>query len=224
LLQGPRNAPLTMRARVIRLTGVIALAALVILLSTDIWLPVIGRWLSMPATPELRHADAIIVNGGTAMRTLYGIELYRQGQAPELWHTGYAKGEKYMTAIVERGVPQFSFRYLLKSIEPAVPSQAFHYLPTTSTWSDGTEIAATIRARKLRSVIIVTDWWHSRRALCATKQQLQGYDVVITFAPSPALVGPESWWQNEEMRANVESELVKLGYYAVRYGMTPWGC
>ena len=121
-------------------------------------------------------------------------------------------------------VPQYSFRYLLRSIEPAVPAQSFRFLVTTSTWSDGAEIAAAIRERKLHSVIIVTDWWHSRRALCATEQQLQGYDVAISFAPSPSPVGPANWWQNAEIRDDVESELVKLGYYAVRYGMTPWGC
>jgi uncharacterized SAM-binding protein YcdF (DUF218 family) len=105
-----------------------------------------------------------------------------------------------------------------------VPPQAFRFLATTSTWSDGTQIAAAIRAYKLHSVIIVTDWWHSRRALCATEQQLQGYDVAISFEPSPSPANPANWWQNEDIRAHVEDELVKLGYYAVAYGMNPWGC
>jgi uncharacterized SAM-binding protein YcdF (DUF218 family) len=198
------------------------IAALLAFVSADHWLPLIGRWLAMPST--MQHADAIVVHGGTLMRTMYGVELYRQGLAPELWHTGYAKGEKYATEIIEQGVPQYSLPYLLGSIAPAVPPQSFRYLATTSTWSDGSQIAALIRARKLHSVIIVTDWWHSRRALCATKQQLQGYDVTIAFLPAPASIGPENWWQNEEIRGDVESELLKLGYYALRYGMNPWGC
>jgi uncharacterized SAM-binding protein YcdF (DUF218 family) len=163
----------------------------------------------MPATPDLRPVDAIVIHGGNPARTLYGVELYQQGLAPELWHTGYASGEARVTAmIVGRGVPR----------------QAFRYLTTTSTWSDGQQIAATIRDRKLHSVLIVTDWWHSRRALCATEQQLAGYDVAIAFAPSPAPAGPADWWQSAEIRGDVESELVKLGYYALAYGMTPWGC
>jgi uncharacterized SAM-binding protein YcdF (DUF218 family) len=178
----------------------------------------------MPATADLHTADAIIVHGGNEARTLYGIELYRRGLAPELWHTNYARGEVSVTATVERGIPQWSFRYLLKSIVPAVPPQSFRFLATTSTWSDGTEIAAAIRAHKLHSVIIVTDWWHSRRALCATEQQLQGYHVAISFAPSPSPASPGDWWQNADMRSRVASELGKLGYYALAYGMTPWGC
>jgi hypothetical protein len=95
--------------------------------SAGAWLPAIGRWLAMPATTPMRRADAIVINGGGQARTLYGVELYRQGLAPELWHTGYARSEARVTAtIVERGVPRQSFRYLA----------------TTSTWSDGTQIAA----------------------------------------------------------------------------------
>jgi uncharacterized SAM-binding protein YcdF (DUF218 family) len=205
----PGAARRSRRVHLRRTIGALAVAAAVIVASASAWLPVIGRWLARPATPNPRRADAIVVNGGTSARTLYGVELYRQGLAPELWHTGYASGEARVTAMIaERGVP----------------SQSFRYLATTSTWSDGTQIAAAIRDRKLRNVLIVTDWWHSRRALCATQQQLEGYDVAIAFEPAPALAGPEDWWQDEEMRGNVVSELAKLGYYAVRYGMAPWGC
>src|SRR5688500_15321658 len=79
--------------RLVRIVGVLVVIVLVILLSASVWLPAIGRWLDMPAAMELRPVDAIIVNGGSLVRTLYGAELYRHGLAPELWHTGYARGE-----------------------------------------------------------------------------------------------------------------------------------
>ena len=212
------------RARVLKAIGVLAVAAILIATTAGYWLPAIGGWLSIPSTVYLHPVDTIIVHGGNDTRTYYGVELYRRGLASELWHTGYPKNVHDVTTIVEQSVPQFSSRYLLKSIAPAVPPTSFRFLATTSTWSDGTQIAAAIRAGKLRSVIIVTDWWHSRRALCATKQQLQGYDVAISFEASPSPAGPDNWWQNDDIRAHVEDELVKLGYYALAYGMTPWGC
>jgi len=199
----------TVRARTFKSIGVLAAIVVSAVASSSIWLPTIGRWLSMPAQPDLHPADVIIVHGGNQLRTQYGLELYHRGLAPELWHTGYAKGEAPLTKILERS---------------GVADQSFRYLVTTSTWSDGQQIAAAIRARKLHNVIIVTDWWHSRRALCSTEQQLQGYDVVISFEPSPSPAGPDNWWRNEQIRSDVESELVKLGYYALRYGMSPWGC
>jgi uncharacterized SAM-binding protein YcdF (DUF218 family) len=203
-----RKTPRTAQARALRLVAGLVVAVLVALATADAWLPAIGRWLAMPATADMHPVDVIIVHGGNPDRTLYGVELYRRGLAPELWHTGYAIGEEEITTTVERGVP----------------SRSFHYLTTTSTWSDGQQIAAAIRARKLHSVLIVTDWWHSRRALCATEQQLQGYQVSIAFEPSPARTGPTDWWHEENQRYHVVSELVKFGYYAVRYGMVPWEC
>lgn len=198
---------ITRRRRLIGLFIVVALATVV---SAGYWLTAIGGWLAMPATLQLHPVDAIIVHGGNPTRTDYGITLYHHGLAPELWHTSYADRQALTTLVVVT--------------QGGVPSQSFHYLATTSTWTDGTEIAATIRARKLHSVIIVTDWWHSRRALCSTEQQLQGYDVAISFEPSPSPAGPLNWWKNAELRGDVGSELVKLMFYMLRYGMRPWGC
>lgn len=194
----------------LRKFGVQLLVVLALILSRQIWLTAIGAWLAMPPDPHLSNADTIVIHGGNQSRSAYGITLFRQGLAPELWHTGYAKGEARVTSLVVR--------------PGAVPLDSFHYLITTSTWSDGTAIAAAIRARKLHHVIVVTDWWHSRRALCSTEQQLQGYDVAISFEPSPSPAGPSDWWRNPEIRADVGSELVKMVYYALRYGWHPWSC
>jgi len=145
--------PCTVRARTLRSIGVLVLAAIMVRVSASAWLPAIGRWLAMPAT-EMHRTDAIVVHGGSVPRRRYGIELYRRGLAPELWLTGYASGQAYTTKLMVE--------------DAGIPQRAFRFLVTTSTWSDGQQIAAAIRARKLHSVLIVTDWWHSRRALCAT--------------------------------------------------------
>src|SRR6266540_2918203 len=79
-----------------------------------------------------RRWVAIVVFGGNPTRTLYGVELYRRSLASELWHTGYARIEAQDTAMV---------------IGHGVPRQSFRFLATTSTWSDGHEIVATIRER-----------------------------------------------------------------------------
>ena len=182
----------------------------VAVITSSYWLPAIGYWLAMPTTFKGEPAEAIIVHGGNPDRTLYGISLYKQHLAPEFWQTGYVKGEANLTNIVVglNGIPKLSF----------------HYLRTTSTWSDGTAIAQMIRERKLHNVIIVTDWWHSRRALCSTKQQLQGYPVIISFSSSLSSAGPENWWLNDEIRSDVLRELIKFVYYGLSYGMVPWGC
>lgn len=201
---------LRVRVRSTKLILGAVLISVCVVLSAGVWLAAIGGWLSMPATQDLVPAETIIVHGGNVNRTTYAITLFRHRLAPELWHTGYAKGEPVISQLVARA--------------RVVPDGAFHFLATTSMWSDGTEIVAAIRARKLHSVIIVTDWWHSRRALCSVRQQLHGYDVAISFEPSPSPAGPDDWWRYPQIRADVGSELVKMVYYAVRYGWHPWGC
>lgn len=161
----------------------------------------------MPA--HLVQADVVVVHGGNDARTRYGIELYQQGYAPDIWHTGYASGRTEIAEEIQRA---------------GVPAQAFRYLTTTSTWSDGSAIVAALRESRTGQALIVTDWWHSRRALCATTQQIGDLPVQIFFQPAPAPYGPDDWWLDGEMRGHVLRELAKLGYYGVRYGMNPWGC
>lgn len=198
-----------MRARGFRAFAALA-GVIVILWATDErWLPLIGHWLAIPATIDLHRADAIVVHGGNYTRTEYGARLFRRGLAPELWHTTYPWGQVEIVKEIEQN---------------GVPAQAFHLLTSTSTWSDGQGIATTIRSRRVRSVLIVTDWWHSRRALCATEQQIGGYQVSIEYQPSPAPAGPSDWWRDAEIRRDVLTELVKFVYYAVRYRMNPWEC
>jgi uncharacterized SAM-binding protein YcdF (DUF218 family) len=197
-----------LRAFLIALSGLGA-AALVGVATADLWLPAIGYWLAQPSTTP-RPAEAIIVFGGTPARTAYGVALYQSDLAPELWHTGYSRAEKHITTkVIERG---------------HVPSAAFHYLPTTNTWSDGAQIAMALRERQLRSVLVVTDWWHSRRALCALHAQLADYEVTVTYAAAPSPFGPDDWWCDAKMRAAVLHELGGIVGYGLRYGMNPWGC
>ena len=197
-----------LRIRLLQIIVILAGLSIVAGIFADLWLSVIGRWINIPTTHSFAQADVIIIHGGNPFRTQYGIELYQRGLAPQLWHLGYAFTEGEITA----------------SVEPAVPAQAFTFLPSTSTWTDGTQIARMIREHQIHNVIIVTDWWHSRRALCSTEEQLQGYNVSISFSSSPSPAGPNNWWHNEEVRKDVLNELVKMVYYSFRYGWKPWDC
>lgn len=189
-------------------TLLLLVAGCILALTANLWLPLIGHWLAEPAT--LHPADAIVVHGGSRGRTLYGIQLYDQGLAPELWHTGYAYHQPEITTTVT---------------QHGVSASAFHWLSTESTWDDGQQIVAFSRQRKVHSILVVTDWWHSHRALCSIRSHMNDHEFVVYFAPSPAgASGPDTWWQSASSRRNVLSELLKFGYYAIRYGMNPWTC
>jgi uncharacterized SAM-binding protein YcdF (DUF218 family) len=161
---------------------------------------------------ELQPADAIVVHGGNLSRTRYGIDLYQRGLAPELWHTGFTQDmarNAMLSEMIAGG---------------GIPPAAFSSLASTSTWTDAAQIAQAARARGAHRLLVITDWWHSRRAICADRQQLRGVPVAIFFAPAPSPAGPDRWWQDAWTCRHVVVELVKLGYYALRYGLRPWDC
>lgn len=197
--------------------GLIGLLLVVVVLTASLWLPGIGRWLARPATTT--PADAIVVlSGGGPERMMHGIALYNQGLAPQLWYTGDAP----IPAMTNFTDGQFARRL---AIEQGVAPEAIHLLETTSTWEDGQEIAAQVSQTHARRILVVTNWYHSRRALCVVRHHLAGLAVEVDYAAPPAQTyGPANWWQQEEGLVDVLSELIKFGFYWWRYGLAPWRC
>ena len=173
-----------------------------------------------------------------------GIALYHQGLAPELWHTGDTiKPGSRMKDPESMHFARFAARL---AVERGVPAQSIHLLATTSTWEDGQQVIALARAREIKSILVVTDWYHSRRALRVLARQastgrragsqpgtLEGSDAepAIYYAPSAdqdalgIAYGPENWWRHRAGWAAVLGELLKMCYYTLRYGVAPryWG-
>ncbi len=178
------------------------------------WLPAIGYWLYRPAA--VQPADAIVVLDGEG-RGDHGIALFQRGLAPEFWYTGHVPLPGQDTSVAQSVARQAE--------EQGVAAQAIHLLATTSTWEDGIEIAALVRERDIDSIIVVTSGYHSRRALCVIKHHLRGSGVHVFYsAPVIEEQRPANWWQNRYSRRHVFSELAKIGYYQLRYGVSPWGC
>lgn len=193
------------------------LATILLAILVGLGLPQIGNWLDQPA--ELGHADAIVVlSGGGPGRMFHGIALYQQGWAPELWYTG----DRPIPAMTSFTDAQLARDFALAQ---GVPAEAIHLLPTTSTWEDGQEIASLAHQEDIHNIIVVTDWYHSRRALCVIKKGLADADVQVYFSSPPALTyGPDNWWQHEDGLVAVTNELIKFGFYWWRYGLIPWQC
>lgn len=158
-----------------------------------------------------------MVLGGGSGRYDYGTELYLQGLAPELWITG--------DNVVPPGSTSRAWQMARKAEQAGVPERAIHVLATTSTWEDGREVAALARSRGLHSLLVVTSWYHSRRALCVLRQHLEGSGVTIAYAAAPeAGDAPAGWWRDERQRKAVTEDLGKLAGYALRYGLNLGRC
>lgn len=196
------------------------LAALVLAVNLfvleECWTCHVGEWLDIPA--QVAHADAIVVLGGSPERLPAAIDLFHEGIAPELWYTG-AREDSLDPAGNEARLAYKTTQ------EMGIPAEAITLLTTVSTWEDAQKIAATAHARGTRSILVVTDWYHGRRSLCAIYHHLQDDTVQVYYQPveTPGF-GPDNWWVSTGGSKIVTTELYKTIFYWGYYGLVPWIC
>jgi len=161
------------------------------------------------------NADAIVVlDGGFPLRNQHAIDLYREGWAREIWRTGDLPGGSVVLQKARR-----------LALQQGVPETAFVPVATDSTWADGREIARMAQERHAQRLLIVTEWPHSRRAMCVINRHLAGTGVVAFYdGPRHPPYTPVNWWRDPEGRRIVSGEMLKTIYYLLRFGVTPWAC
>ena len=158
----------------------------------------ISRYLEVSQLPE--KADVILVpSGDSAPRLARAAELYAQGYAPKILLTGFGKSDPEVE----------SFQRKHK-----IPSAALIIEPdATSTYTNASRSAPLLRKSGARTVILVTSWWHSRRALNTFRHVMP--DVRFISVPTPRA----SWSQSREV---VNLEFRKLCFYAIAYRGALW--
>lgn len=180
-------------------------------------LALISIWLQRKPDP-IDTADVIVVLGGdTPARVLTGADLYNAGIAGQVWITGdvVMPGENMSIAWSARQI----------AWEHGVPFERQVLLATTSTWEDAEQIRAAALARGVHRLLIVTSWYHSRRAMCVIGWQLADLDINIRYYPSTRTQpAPERWLLSPEGWRAVTREILAFGYYWPRYGVSPFSC
>jgi len=177
-------------------------AALVVLLALDLLYG--AYWFS----PQLlcidtgpARADVIVVLGGdTNARPQYAAVLFRQGCASNVVVSG---GNMYRQVLLKGGVPESAIQ--LETESRNTMENAEYCLPI-------------LKRMGARRVIIVTSWYHSRRALkCFEKVAPE-----IEFYSRPAYGGLDrAEWSRNGVGVHIRMEYVKLLGYWVRYGVWP---
>jgi uncharacterized SAM-binding protein YcdF (DUF218 family) len=193
------------------LLGLAALAAILLFVFRDRWRLALGDYLIV--RDDLRPADVIHVIGGDDYRTDYAIRLYKQGLGKTIFFTvGWCQKHQYHHG--EHGRE--------RSMAQGVPSDAIAYdsASVTSTYSEAERLKAWIARSPvpIRSVIVVSDPFHMRRARWAFKRVL-GKTVEVRMAPVPFEMTnlQRRWWTDWRGRYYVRDEYEKLVYYVLRY-------
>lgn len=191
-----------------------ALHLLAGLIAVGVFALVVGPVLIQ--SDALAPADAIVIlGGGRPNRPEHGVALYEAGYAPRVVFSG---GKLY-----EVGLDCSS---ALLSLEDArrlgLPDGAALIAEEAqSTYDEAVNLSRLAREQGWRSLIVVTDPFHTRRAGRTFRALLPGVTITTSAAPEPDH-DPARWWANERGLLAVVDETIKLGFYWIRYGIAPF--
>jgi uncharacterized SAM-binding protein YcdF (DUF218 family) len=172
----------------------------------------------------LNSADAIVVLSGSSTypeRTKKAAELYREGRAPLVLLTDDHMRGGWST-VLQRN-PYFVERATDELIKGGVPADKIRVLPglASSTYAEAVITKDYTTAQGLRSILVVTSAYHSRRALRTFRQSFAGTGTTIgleSVPPGSQTPAPGYWWLQYKGWPSVGGEYVKLIYYWLKYG------
>lgn len=172
---------------------------------------------------ELEQADAIVILSGGYLyleRTQRAIELFQQGHAPKIIVT--TDGTKGPWSDEKQRNPKYSELEMEELQRAGIPMESVELIPRPiwTTYAEAKVMRDYAQTHGLRSVLIVTSAYHSRRALWVWRQVFaeSGIKIGIDYAPtglqSPTPVG---WWWQSHGWQTVAGEYPKFVYYWLRY-------
>lgn len=170
-------------------------------------LPVMGLIFAeslLVARQEPRKADVIVVLGGeNTSRVEQATTLYQDGYAPGILVAGKNEAELIGRSLVAAGVPEVAVLYESAS---------------ASTFENAVNSVAMLEQRNVKTVLLVTSWFHSRRAMSTFKFNAGKIDIVSVPTESAHV---KDMLENKWLRRSVLLEYVKIFGYWLKYGISP---
>jgi uncharacterized SAM-binding protein YcdF (DUF218 family) len=155
---------------------------------------------------SLQPADVIHILGSSYQRVDYGVELYHRGFAPRLFITG-----------CDRTI--YKERAMAGGVRPEDLAPGLSW--STTTYEEALELKEFLdQAPSMRSVIVVSDPYHMRRAQWSFNKVL-GDRVELQFAPvlTEMTSYQKRWWTEARLRKSVVKEYLGILLYYVRYSL-----
>jgi len=156
-------------------------------------LPDMWNFLYVNEAPQ--KADVIIVLSGDTGRLEYGVELFKEGYAGHIIFSGGAASSMRRDAI-SMGIADD--RILLDR-------------RSNSTFENAKNSMGIMQANQLKTAIVVTSGYHTKRSDIIFTHFLPESDVTICAVPDGA--NANNWWKDSHTSTAVISEYLKLVYY-----------
>jgi uncharacterized SAM-binding protein YcdF (DUF218 family) len=185
----------------------IFLSSLVLILFLALLLPLLGLTCSknvLVIRNAPRKADVIVVLGGeNVSRTEKALELYRLGFAPTVLVSGSRDGEIIAQSLIASGVPRGNI--LIENY-------------SKSTFENASLSYPILKKYNFKSIILVTSWFHSRRATSVFSDISEPISVVSVPTDTASFKYMVS---HKETTKFVLYEYLKVAGYWFIYGISP---
>lgn len=175
------------------------------------------------ASSEPNHADALVVLAGSSTyveRARWAAQLFHEGRAPKIVFTNDNLISGWSNA--EQRNPLFAERAAEEIMRNGVPAQRIEIIPqaVSSTYEEAVRLREYATTHRLRSILVVTSAYHSRRALWTLRRVFGGSGIIIGLDPVPPgqqSPSPATWWWHMLGWQMVPGEYLKMIYYFVQY-------
>lgn len=195
---------------------IISLIAILILMLSQYKLLLTGyaRFFTIDNPVYGVNAPIVILSGGLVTRIPKALELYEKGYGNRLLLTT----ERPLNSKVTHLFP--TNEQAAEKIAQALNIQVgFEVVPSlkggaTSTFDEAYDLLAFCSEEKVKHLIIITDSFHTRRALYAFKKVFQGSGVnVEASAALNEVFSEENWWHSDKGISAYLLEPIKLAVY-----------
>jgi uncharacterized SAM-binding protein YcdF (DUF218 family) len=192
--------------------AIAAAAVLLVVVSHPLWLRALGHWLVV--NDPLQVADAIVVlGGGGPDRVAGGVALFEAGYAPWLVVTNMPLN----TPGIREDYAELMRR---EAVWQGVPEERILRAPGTvrTTYEEALVARQLCSAESFRSLIVVSDLYHTRRVRRAFGDALAGSGIhVMVRASQYSGWQPDDWWRTMDGLRDTWTEYLKWVLYALGY-------
>ncbi len=189
-----------MRRRILQAAGVSAFIVAAGALTHGWWLAALGGFLVQADPPGRAELAVVLAGDWWGNRILKAGELVRRGYVPRALVSGpdgaygYHECDLAIPFAVRRGFPEHWFVHL-------------HHRGY-STREEAQAVLPELRRRGIRSVLIVTSDYHTRRAGAIYRSLAPDLQIRVVAAPD-AFFRADTWWQTRQGRKQWFYEALK---------------
>lgn len=182
-----------------------------------------GAAQALIVNAELSHADALVVLAGSSTyieRTERAAQLFQAGRAPVIILTNDNLQGGW--SVAEQRNPLFIELAAANLRSQGVPADKIETIPqvVSSTYEEAVRLREYALAHGLRSVLVVTSAYQSRRALWTLRRVFEGSGVEVgldAIPPGRQTPRAATWWWHALGWRMVPGEYLKLAYYLMNY-------